>query len=95
MKREKYTVVSLFSGGMGLDIGIEQTGRLPHSLHSVARENPRLVQGRPNGPLVRWRAEQARKLSDAKNEAEGHRPGKGRRTLMAKHDHQYFWMNYR
>ncbi|HEX7380344.1 MAG TPA: hypothetical protein VF278_24730, partial [Pirellulales bacterium] len=27
MTREKYTVVSLFSGGMGLDIGIEQTGR--------------------------------------------------------------------
>jgi DNA (cytosine-5)-methyltransferase 1 len=27
MEREKYTVVSLFSGGMGLDIGLEQTGR--------------------------------------------------------------------
>lgn len=27
MTREKYTVVSLFSGGMGLDIGVEQTGR--------------------------------------------------------------------
>lgn len=27
MEQEKYNVVSIFSGGMGLDIGLEQTGR--------------------------------------------------------------------
>lgn len=27
MSKKKYTVVSLFSGGMGLDLGLEQTGR--------------------------------------------------------------------
>ena len=27
MSKQKYTVVSLFSGGMGLDLGLEQTGR--------------------------------------------------------------------
>ncbi len=27
MTRKEYNVVSLFSGGMGLDIGLEQTGR--------------------------------------------------------------------